>query len=58
MFSLICFVFAFVLACIAAFVAPPTPPTPNWPRILSAALAFFFLALVLGDKLIATRIGN
>lgn len=58
MFTLICLVFAFVLCCIAAFIAPPAPPAPNYPRIIAIAWAFFFLALILGDKLIASRIGN
>lgn len=56
MFTLICLVFAFVLSCIAAFIAPQ--PANYYPRLVAAALAFFFLALILGDKIIAARIGN
>lgn len=55
MFTLICLVFAFVLSCIAAF---STQAAPHYPSLVAAALAFFFLACVLGDKIIATRIGN
>lgn len=56
MFTLILLVFAFVLACIAAFLAPG--PEPHYPRLVALALAFFFLAFILGDKLISARIGN
>ncbi len=56
MFSLILLVFAFVLAFIAAFFTAPVEP--HRARLIAASLAFFFLACVLGDKLIAARIGN
>lgn len=55
---LICLVFAFVLSCIAAFIGVPGTPVPHFPRLVAAALAFFFLACILGDKIIATHIGN
>lgn len=58
MFTLILLVFSFVLCCIAIFVAPPTTPAPNWQRIIAAAWACYFLALILGDKLVSARIGN
>lgn len=56
MFSLILLVFAFVLSCLAA--SPYGEPDPRRSRLIAAALAFFFLALILGDKLISARIGN
>lgn len=56
MFSLILLVFAFVLACIATGWAGA--PEPHRGRLIAAALAFFFLACILGDKLISARIGN
>lgn len=58
MFTLICLVFAFVLCAIAAFIYPAGNPPNHYPRLVAAALAFFFLACILGDKIIATRIGN
>lgn len=59
MFTLILLVFAFVLSCIAAYSVPGSPAAnPYYPRLLAAALAFYFLACILGDKIIAARIGN
>lgn len=54
MLSLILIVFAFVLATIAAlFVAPVEP---HRTRLIAAALAFFFLAEILGNALITSHI--
>lgn len=57
MFSLILLVFAFVLSCIAA-LWNPQPDSQQRQKLIAAALAFFFLACILGDKLIAARLGN
>lgn len=51
MTTLILLVFAFVLACLAAWQAPQ--PEPYYPRLLAAALAFYFLACVLNNTIIA-----
>lgn len=51
MFTLILLVFAFVLACIAAWNAPE--PAPHFPRLIAAALAFYFLACILDTTLVS-----
>lgn len=50
MFPLILLVFAFVLACIAAWTAPG--PDPRYPRMLCGSLAFFFLACILENHVV------
>lgn len=54
MFTLILLVFAFVLACIAAFLAPQ--PAPHYPRLVALALAFFFLACILDTQFVAQHL--
>lgn len=55
MISLILLVFAFVLAFIAAFFREPVEP--HRARLIAAALAFFFLACILGHKVFADKVG-
>lgn len=54
MFTLILLVFAFVLSCIAAFLAPD--PTPHYWRLIAMSLAFFFLACVMDSQFVASHL--
>ena len=45
---LILLVFAFVLSAIAAFVYRVEPTPWGWGRFSAAALAFYFLSLIVG----------
>lgn len=54
MITLILLVFAFVLACIAAFIAPQPS---NFPRLICAALAFYFLACIFSNALVSAHLG-
>jgi hypothetical protein len=51
MLTLILLVFAFVLACIACWGGA----APWWNRLIAAALAFFFLAMILGHQVISGK---
>lgn len=58
MLTLILLVFAFALSCIAAFIGTGGTPVPHYPRLVAAALAFYFAACIFGDKIVSSHFGG